>query len=289
MAEKRKRRRAATALVVASKESQLAAELPEELHNTYQELREVADTAVNHMLSSYYRIGEIVERDSELIREANRNAGLRRSELFEQLAAALGWNSKTLRDCQRFVKTFDKREFQSLLDQPVNWAHVRLLLSIPTRPERKQLLDATVQNGWTADDLAREIIRLKGNRREGSGRGRAVPANVGKALCRLLTNGDRYLKDAQSILFGADYDIATEIAQGPPDHLTEATQNQALQAIQMLENIASDAQENANRIRQTMGRFDRVFAAREEDHENEEDEESVKQDFRILPESAATK
>lgn len=289
MAERRKRRRAAIALVVAPKESQLAAGLPEELHNTYQELRNVLDTVVHHVLTSYYRIGESIERNYEKIKAARLSAGLRESEVFAQLAAALGWNEKTLRDCRRFVETYEKQEFQTLLAAPINWTHVRHLLSLPTAPERKKYLEETARNGWTADQLAKAILERKGNRRKGSGRGRTVPANVGKALSRLLVTGERYVKDTQSVLFGEAYDVATELAQGSPDHLTEETQDQAREAIQMLEKIANDAQDNANRIRQTMGRLDRVFAARKEDEEKAKREAAAKQGFRILPESAATK
>jgi hypothetical protein len=69
--------------------------------------------------------------------------------------------------------------------EPLSWAHARRLMEVRHLGKRKGLLARAVAESWTSGQLAKEVVRVNGGKRNRGGR-RPSPARSAEQLARLL-------------------------------------------------------------------------------------------------------
>ncbi|OAI56450.1 hypothetical protein AYO47_02095 [Planctomyces sp. SCGC AG-212-M04] len=116
---------------------------------------------------------------------------------FAPFAARFDVEPDTLRKARAFARLFSAKDLEAVLHpegQPVSWAHVRLLVSVNTREERMQLVREILRNGWTARQLAAEIVhRRPGGRTRLGRRRRILTVPEGEKQALLLAATREYL------------------------------------------------------------------------------------------------
>src|SRR5262245_31984178 len=116
---------------------------------------------VDHTLRSRYELGLQVQ---ELYEDERKNGGkLYGKDAIGRICKILCWDDDLIRLALRFVQTFTPEDLERLCSmvlpkgEPLTWSHVRALIPIDDAARRQELLDRTVAEGWTCNELAREI------------------------------------------------------------------------------------------------------------------------------------
>lgn len=243
--------------------------LPAELVQPYHQLYRLFDKLTQRHLWDYYRAGRILEDlGSALEREGGESAGSRAINL---LARALGFNPRTLYQCRRVVQQYSEDEYAELIArQPISWSHVMNLLAVDDRDLRKRLVAESVEQGWSADDLASEVGRqlIKEDREirpRGPGRSPAVPKNVLQGIDRLIRQSVAYVNSMERAWFCDQFDLAAAIEDASPDTWTDDLRDQVREAADLLREISAASQANARKLSQGLQTIDEVLEQRAAD------------------------
>lgn len=241
--------------------------LLEKLRPTLEEIAQTTQDIHRACLLGFHRIGRILIRDQEEISGLDptcRTFQLSGSTL-EVVAAEVGIAAPTLSKCKRFAQLYDRSTIDSLTTRKITWSHMRLLLAVPTEPQRDHLIQRISEEHLTADELGRAIQKQFGNRKPGAGRTARPPASLNKALSILTDGLARSRRLTFERLFSEiddNYDLPTDIRNQPPDELTQQQLDELAKSIVELQELSETAQQVSQRLQETLPYFNRVFADR---------------------------
>jgi hypothetical protein len=124
-----------------------------------------------------------------------------------KFATDKGLDVDLARKMKLFAETCDKDELEELCSlrrpdhMPLQWGHIRNLISIKGRGSRMRLARQAAQKGWTADEIFKNIPK-RFKRQEGRGGGRPLktPNDPDQALGQICKEADRLCRRLKMLL-----------------------------------------------------------------------------------------
>jgi phage pi2 protein 07 len=168
----------------------------------------------------------------------------------------------------RFVRTFTPEQLEGLCalvlpnGDPVTWNHVRTLLEVKGVDQRQELLERTVDEGWTCTQLAQQIKnREDGTVKDARGRPPVVPTSFDGAVAQQRKSADAW--DRQFTKVWVDRgSLATRARNLSADDVTEQRLQEARELAWQLRQVASQAQQQAEMAEGVVLEFERVLSER---------------------------
>jgi hypothetical protein len=236
--------------------------LPVALQGTQRKLCKLVAKQRTNFLRNIYEIGRIAQEGLDAYEATHSHYGM---GLVDQLAEEVGLSARTLRYSLKLVETFSPKEFADLISNPkISWSHVIQLMSIEPPERRQQLLDRTIQESWSSDDLNAAILIAYGRRQSSGGRKPAVPKNLNQALSRISKAAQKFRNAMELSWFGDAFDVPSTICDTPPEEITATLKERTAECATLLEAIAERARENATRLRAPLPWIEEVLACQVE-------------------------
>jgi hypothetical protein len=85
-----------------------------------------------------------------------------------KICTLLDWSENIIRDCLKLVQTYTREDIVKICSfklprrEPVTWSHIRSLFAVDDPAQRDELLQKTVKEGLTCNELIREIKQIVG-------------------------------------------------------------------------------------------------------------------------------
>lgn len=117
-------------------------------------------------------------------------------QIVVRIAERNGASPDKIFKARRFAERYNKKALQQLLKLrtpeglPLGVAHVRLLATVKDNKRRKELQEETVEKGWSADELHRQIQLDQGGKH---GRGPTRPKSQAVCLLQLIDASEDWL------------------------------------------------------------------------------------------------
>lgn len=227
-----------------------------------EEMRIVIRDQVENNLRAWREIGLIFLQNRQAIEDARFMGNSGRINPFDIFAREVGCDERKLRHCAHFAERFDDELMEMAIAARLNWSHIVLLVTLPTRESCVSYIEKIVENRWTGNDLANALMQLFGNRREGSGRRNAVPRSLSSGLAKTLKSTAQFRRMMEQALFCDEFHVAEAVFTEPPDEISEMTSQQLRAAIQSMEAIITTLVENIPKLRDAAEHVDQRLAER---------------------------
>jgi hypothetical protein len=215
----------------------------------------------------HYAIGEILLEEFDRLdnRPVQNGGSVTKGEAFEAWAEALDINSRILYDCHVVAREYTREEYERV----INGGHVRfahaVILSRATPMLRANLLERTVAEHWTVQELQAQVTKEVKAAKRGPGRSPAVPRNAAYALTRLLKEARHFERLVADVLLGERFDMTDAIMSTPPDKLTAELAQQVDEAVGLLAGLAEKCSQWAERLEEGRAWVGRVLERRREE------------------------
>jgi len=223
----------------------------EDIAPAAEETRSALEKERADSLQGAYRVGRIIEKHHKKCAEKCDGFESQHSDrFFEHLAAESGFAVGMLRAYHKLVMEFPGKAYDKLCDIPhMSVSMAKRLASISILEDRETLIARVEKEGLTVRELEKAIREMYGRRRKaGAGRKSRVPKNVNAALTNLSTQIDKFVSSSNSIWFGSEYDLGTELAKVPADKLTDEFIAKLGDVVEHLKSLAEIARQNAQTI-----------------------------------------
>jgi hypothetical protein len=223
---------------------------------------------VDHALRGRYELGQ---QALELYKDERDNGGKAYGRhAIDRICTLLRWDDGVIRTALRFVQTFTPEDLERLCGlvlpkgEPVTWSHVRTLVQVRDAARRQQLLDKTVAEGWTCDQLAHEMRRLA-ERPANDGRGRPprLPRHFDDAVAQQQESADRWDRLHTKVWVTDKHSLAAQAAQLAPEEVTDERLRGARQLAAQLRRVADEARAQAEQAEEVVRGFERILAERQ--------------------------
>jgi hypothetical protein len=188
---------------------------------------------------------------------------------IDRICRLLRWDDGLIRTALRFVQTYTPEDLDRLCSlvlpkgEPLTWSHVRALVQVRDAGQRQQLLDRTVAEGWTCDQLGHEMRRLA-ERPANDGRGRPprLPRHFDDAVAQQQESAERWDRLHTKVWITARHSLAAQAAQLRPEEVTDERLREAGQLAAQLRPVADEARAQAGQADEVVRGFERVLEAR---------------------------
>jgi hypothetical protein len=230
----------------------------------YEYIRTWLLREMDHSLRSRYELGLQVQ---ELYEDERKNAGKTYGRnAIGRICKLLDWDDGIIRSALRFVRTFTPADLDRLCaevlptGEPLNWSHIRALLQVETRAKRQELLDRTIQEGWTCTELGRQIVHGDRERtKDGRGRPPRTPKNFDGAVAQQQESAEKWERQYIRIWAVADRSLMAQAAKLPQDEVTEKRLCQAQRLAHHLRQVADQAVKQAEQAEKVVHEFERIL------------------------------
>jgi len=216
---------------------------------------------VKHVLQSRYELGLVA---LELVEDEKKNGGkLYGKNAIGRIGKVLRWDDGLIRLALRFVRAFSREQVEQLCTlvlpngDPLTWSHVRCLLGVKEREQRKELLERTVQEGWSCTQLAEQIV-------EGQPRPVRPPINFDSAIKKQLTSAEQWDRQHTKVWSRPDTSLVSQAARLPADGVTQERLQKAQELAYQLRLVADQAVKQAEAAEQVVHDFEQILKEREE-------------------------
>jgi len=224
---------------------------------------------MHHTLRSRYELGLQVQ---ELYEDERKNGGkLYGRNAISRICKLLRWDDNVIRTALRFVQTFSQEDLERLCGmilptgEPLNWSHVRALLTVDNPTQRQDLLERTTTEGWTCTELARQIKNLV-DRPADDQRGRPLraPKDFDGAVAQQQQSAEDWDRRYSRVWMKQDRSLTTQAAKLPPEEVTEERLRQARELAMQLRRVANQALKQAEKAEEVVRDFERILDERQQ-------------------------
>jgi hypothetical protein len=250
-------------LMVEERE-QLTAQLPEKIKPMLARLLRERETLSEVALDHIYKMGEAVEDVKEKHRLRSTHP---RWSIINWLAEVFGTDPRTLRDYALFARTVPRAKLHMILQPPISWGHVAILLHLGEAAKWECWATKIVAENLTIEELWVAIRGEKMSRPQRAPRRPKPPRDLKQALPRLDKLLSSFLSTI-SLLFGTEFDIPATVLDTPPDSMNEDLRRQLADMADRMEASAAAASENVQRLRESAERVDQILVRRSQDQPN---------------------
>jgi hypothetical protein len=220
---------------------------------------------------------------------------------MEKLCLALPWSRSLLYQTLRVVQVISREEAEQLAGLhtqagcPIYWSHVRILADVACPNTRKGLLERTLQENWTCDELDSAIMQLKKSHESASVVPKKIkgPRNLNGMIEQQRTYADHFLKQAEGV-WNDPYKSLTYLCKDVSSKkCTEEGAKKLKDLADRLRLVAEEAEERAQDAQEAYERYAKVLLAAQhaaklqDGPEKEEDLEDEEPDDRIDAKRAA--
>lgn len=224
---------------------------------------------VGHLLRSRYDLGLQVK---EIYEDEKKNGGkLYGKDAIGRICKLLRWDDGVIQLSLRFVRAYTPADLDHLCSLvlprglPLSWSHVRTLLCVDSKEQRQALLDRTVKEGWTCDQLAYEVKHLsEGKTPDGRGRPPRIPKNFDDAVTQQLQSAEQWDNKHCKVWANPDRSLVAQAAKLPAEEVTEERLRQAQVLAHQLRRVAQEAQEQAEKAEAVVRDFERILDERQQ-------------------------
>jgi hypothetical protein len=215
-------------------------------------------------LESRYKLGLLVK---PLYDDETEHGSKRYGErAIETLRLALKWQEDLIPSTLRLVRSYSPAEFKQLTElrneagKPLTWSHVRILVQVGDPSKREDLLQRTLRENWTSDQLTYEYKRLvKQDRPTKRGRSLVRPKDLDGVVRQQATLADEFLERAQKVWRVSDDSLTRHYQElAPSEHTVERAQMLKDHATR-LRRLAQEAEERAQEAEVVYEHFLRVM------------------------------
>jgi hypothetical protein len=222
---------------------------------------------VDHTLRSRYELGLMAK---ELYEDEKNNGGkLYGRNAMGRICKILCWDDGLIRLALRFVQAYSPADLERLCGivlpsgEPLTWSHVRALVALPSAAQRKELLEKTIVEGWTCNELALEIKHLPDRPgKDGRGRPPRMPKDFDVAVAQQQQSADKWDRHYTRVWGATNHSLETEAAKLPPEEVTEKRLRQAQELAYQLRRVADQAQKQAEKAEEVVHEFERILDER---------------------------
>jgi hypothetical protein len=222
---------------------------------------------VDHTLRSRYELGLVAK---ELYEDEKKNGcKLYGSNAIGRICKILCWDDGLIRLALRFVQAYSPADLERLCGivlpsgEPLTWSHVRALVALPSAAQRKELLERTMAEGWTCNELALEIKHLPDRPgKDGRGRPPCMPKDFDVAVAQQQQSADKWDRLHTRVWGATNHSLVTHAAKLPPEEVTEKRLRQAQELAYQLRRVADQAQKQAEKAEEVVHEFERILDER---------------------------
>lgn len=218
-------------------------------------------------LDTYHTVGKLIaETEVQIITKYSRPYG---ANLIERLGEKTGICRRNLYFALRFVKRYSDADLQRLRDTPaISWSHLKLLLAIDDRRQRRRLEKQVADERLTVEALHDVIRALHAAATEKPERSSQPvprpPATAKQGLADLRTAAEAYTRRTTTRLFGEEYDLAKELRALPDHQVDDQLCGQLADVIAAYDAIQTDAAQQADALRAALATAQQLVANRQE-------------------------
>lgn len=210
---------------------------------------------------AYYDVGVTLLEQRRQIENAVDLCRIHRADFWFELSERIGVGDRTLYDCWRFAQVINQDQLRRLLECNASWTKIRTLFSAP--PEMMDsYVDRLVHDDPDETELRRQVRQDGTQSASRKPRSPRPPNNLNEALDRLFKDAGRFIEHAETVIFGTKYDLAAEMLDEAPDHVSEALRERSEKAAELLERVANKSAADAAAMRDGIRRFDEVLRLR---------------------------
>jgi len=229
----------------ADRESSNPAPLPDEIRPIYSKVQNRLHGLDSKTVKEYRLIGKLLieaeEKFLPLSRFPYRN-------IITWFANLLQTSERLLYHCRNVAERISDSDFQLLLQAPINWSHVVVILNWSLDDNVQHWVSRIIAENLSATAVEDEIRSRIANARPGSGRRPAVPSNLDVGLLKLGKTLTATINKLQQAFFADEFDLPQEaekvqVGEIQP-HLIAALNARAGQ----LQYLSEIAHENAQRL-----------------------------------------
>jgi hypothetical protein len=221
---------------------------------------------VSHGLRRRYELGLQVQ---ELYEDEKKGGKLYGKDAIGRICEVLKWDDGLIRLALRFVQVYTPEDLERLCakvlpkGEPLTWSHLRALLPLEDAKRRQELLDRTVADGWSCNQLAYEIKRLAdGSPKDGRGRPPAVPKDFDGALAKQQQSAEQWDRLHTRVWSKDDRSLVAQAAKLPPEEVTEVRLRQARELASQLRRVAEQVLAQAEKAEEVVRKFERILNER---------------------------
>ncbi len=196
--------------------------MPAALETKLMDVEKALESMRTSTIMSYYELGKILKAVHDA---PDRYRGTDGTDGVSLLIRAVGKHASTLNQALRFVDQYSKEDLDTLLGLEnkktgfrIIWSHIPILLTVPTKSERKRYASKTVREELTAKEL-HDIIKQENDRESAHGRPFVVPATIGKQLTAMQRDLVSILKKQEQVWNGEGHSTFTTIMATSEDEL----------------------------------------------------------------------
>ena len=238
--------------------------MPPDLRSVFDEIEVIFGSVSKATRDDRYRLGQLVH---EVKSESNGDKYYGRAAI-KTIAKALGRDrAGELYECLRLVEAFTKDEFEALAvvvledGRPLCWSHIRLLCSVVDRRERQRLLERTVAESLTADELAHAVRTALGRPETNRGATPKRPKTLDDAVKHQSRCADDLLNRATKS-WHDDHSVTAFAQTLAPNEITHE-RAQSLRALaETMRRLAKEAEARAQEAEEEYRRFEAALELR---------------------------
>jgi hypothetical protein len=221
---------------------------------------------MDHTLRSRYELGLVAK---ELYEDESQGGKLYGKNAIGRIGTILHWDDGLIRLALRFVQRYTPEDLERLCGivlptgEPLTWSHARALVQVEDATRREELLDRTVAEGWTCNELAREIKALK-ERTSSDGRGRPprLPKDFDGAVAQQQQSAEEWDRRYSKVWGAQDRSLLAQAAKLPPEEVTDERLHQARELAIQLRKVANQAVAQAEKAEEVVRDFERILDER---------------------------
>ena len=209
------------------------------------------DEEMRSLILKHYELGLLVKEvhDDEL---SNGGDGRYGSQAMKKLCAALPWAKSALYESLRLANTYTREQAGELVEmhlrsgESLTWSHVRTLAMIHDKNTRAELLQRTVEENWTADELGKELERryqLQSPKKPR--RVLAPPSSLSGLIQQQRAYAEDFLKRDESAWKAEGCGLMDRLQELPTEEFTEEGASELKEHAERLRQVAKAAEQEA--------------------------------------------
>ncbi len=221
-----------------------------ELQQQIDKINELLEKDRRNIILARYDLGLLVK---EIHDEETMNYRMNRygDQSMIKLCLSVPWSRSLLYETLRFVQVITREEAERLAGLhtqagcPIYWSHVRALLGVSCPNMREELLQRTIQENWSCDELDKAIMQLKKSHEPAGHRKIKGPRNLNGMIEQQRTYADHFLERAKSAWSDPEHSLTNLCLDVPSEKYTEEGAKKLKDLAERLRLVAEEAEQRA--------------------------------------------
>ena len=247
---------------------------PEYLINHIEDALQAKIDQINQLIQSdnrniimaRYELGLLVQ---EIYDDTTDQGGDRRygDKAMQKLCIAIPWCRSLLYETLLLVQHMSREEAERLSTlhtksgQPIFWTHVRILSGVTNPKSRNELLEHTLQEDWTCEELGKAVMQLKEPNETVGARKAKGPRNLNGMIEQQQAYADHFLERAERVWNNPEQSLTNLCLDMPAEKYTQEGANKLKGLAGRLRLVAQEAEKRAQEAEKAFKEYLNILVA----------------------------